>query len=154
MSILNILFISMGVAITLILFLVFIMNMTRNFFTKSRYIRVLTFLEDKTLLVKHYKKKNFNLDHDYIINPNHIFINKGYTTLIFTIQSKENINPLDFQSKYEARVYTSAIKSNLIEQAFNSMKSSKLDMLKISIIVSMLTLALVAYLILKYTGVM
>jgi len=153
-SLLQILTISMGIVFFLLILISLLINFTRNFFTRSRYIRVITYNDDKTINVKHFKKSTFNEDKGYLINPNHIFLLKGYITVTFTEHSKENINPLDFQSKYEAEMYETAIHTNLIEQTFNTLKSGKMDMLKIAVIVNMLTLALVAYLILKTTGVM
>ena len=154
MTIIDILFISMGVTLALIMIIILLLNFTRNFFTRGRYVRIETFNDDKSITVIYQKKSNFNLDNSYILNHNHIFMLKGYTTLIFTEHTRENINPLDFESKYDAKMYETAIKSKVVAEAFSTLKSGKMDMLKIAVIVSMITLSLVLYLILKQQGVM
>lgn len=154
MNLLTTIYVSIAVTLCLFMVIGLLLNMTRNFFTRSRYVKVVIFNDDKTATVKHYKKKNFNEDNGFILNPNHIFLLKGYTTLIFTKHSKENINPLDFNSKYDAVMYETAIKSKVIQETFASLKSGKLDMIKIAVIASVMTLALVLYLILKQNGVM
>ncbi len=151
---LQVLMITMTMVIGLFITVGLLINFSRNFFTRSRYIRIVTYNDDKTIDVKHFKKSNFNKDRAYVVNPNHIFILKGYTTMTFTQHTKENINPLDFESKYDAHIYESAINSNLITQAFNTLKPNKLDLLQVVMIVSLMTLALVGYMILKQTGVM
>lgn len=151
-NVLQVLLISMGVTMILFIVLTILILYTRNFFTRSKYIKVETFTDDKSVKIKFYKKENFNKDNFYLINPNHIFISRGYTTVIFTEHSNENINPLDFESKYDAEMYTNAIQNKLIEQTFNTLKVNKLDFMKLILIANVVTAALVIYMILKANG--
>ena len=152
-NIYEILLITIAMTLGLLFIAWFMINSTRNFFTRSRYIRIETYMKDKTINVTYIRKNKFNKDNGYLLNPNHIFNIKGYTTIVFTENSSENINPLDFESKFDTRMFQTAIKQNLIEQTFNTLKTNKFDDLKIVLLVSLLTLAGVAYLLIKYMGI-
>jgi hypothetical protein len=154
MTLLNTIYISIGVAVVLFILLFIAINFTRNFFTRSRYIKVETFYDDKTVQVKYYKKQTFNNDNGYIINPNHVFISRGYINLIFTEHTRENINPLDFESKYDANMYKIGIETKLMNETWGTLKVDKVDTMKILVIINMVILALLAYMIMKSNGIM
>ena len=83
-DIINILMISIGVTLSVLMIIIILINFTRNFFTRGRYVRIETFNDDNSITVIYQKKSNFNLDNSYILNTNHKFMLKGYKTLIFT----------------------------------------------------------------------
>ena len=153
MTIQLLLLISIVSVIVLLMLLAMALNFTRNFFTRSRYVRVETYNDDKSVRVKYYKKVNFNKDGSYLLNPDHVFNLKGYSTIVLTQHTQENINPLDFESKYDAVKYKTGIQNKLIESTFSTLKTNKLDTLQMVLIANLMTLLLVAYLTLKYMGV-
>lgn len=154
MTTINLILLTVSISIVLLIIFGILINSTRNFFTRFRYVRLEQFNEDLSITVKYIKKQNFNKDNVIMINPEHVFNLKGYTTIILTSNSAESINPLDFESKYDADLYKTAISNNLIEQTFNTLKTSKLDLMKILLFANFATIALLIYMIMKNEGIM
>jgi hypothetical protein len=153
-----------GIALPLfiVLALVYYFAFRRNYFNKYKYIRFVQYNKDKTINIKYIKKdliqvenNALNFDGKYVIvNPDHVFNFKGYTSIITTSESGESIDPLDFKSQYDSKKFQTAMNSKLIQEAFVTLKSSKFDMLTISVFINLITLLTVVYLILKMQGVL
>ena len=138
--------------IILIIGVIIWLKFKRNYFNKYQYIRLVTYHEDMTISVKYIKKDQFNLDHSILINPKHIYNFKGYTTVVKTSHAQESINPIDFEAKFSAQEYKTAIKSKLISDTFATLKVDKIDKMMILIFLNIITLVAVAYLIYTLMG--
>jgi len=133
--------------IGIVVYLVF----KRNYFNKYKYIRLVTYNEDMTESIRYYKKELF--DYDSIkINPKHIYNCKGYTSIITTSKAAESINPIDFESKYDAKLFKVAIKSKHISEAFKSMQPKKIDLMMILLFISGIQLLAIIYLLYNLLG--
>lgn len=86
---------------------------------KSNYIKEYYITKDKTIKINYFKRDKFKPS--YIINPDHIFISNGYSTVIVTDYTAETINPLDITSLYPADLFKTAINSKLINDTFSSL---------------------------------
>lgn len=117
---------------------------------KHKYLRVITFNNDKSSEVNYYKSKNFKAP--FLINPNHIFLWNGFRTVITTNIATETINPLDFESKYETSHFKTAIESKLVNEAFTTLKP-KLDPITILLVLNIVFSFAIIYLVLKGQGV-
>ena len=126
----------------------------RNYFNKHKYIRLERYNEDKSLTVRYYKREKFNEDQKLLINPEHVFNFKGYTTFITNYQASETINPLDFKSKYNKKMFTTAITTKLVSDTFATRKKPKVDMLMVSVALNGITLMLLLYLFLQNGGIL
>lgn len=131
----------------ILVFLVF----GRNPFTKHRYVRIITFKNDKSSSIQYIKRDHFKPS--FLVNPNHIFIANGYTTFVITENSSENINPLDFTSKYDPKRFETAINSKIIQDTFATLKTNKIDFLMISVLLNVMILIVLVYMIMKSNGV-
>ena len=133
--------------IGIVIYLVF----KRNYFNKYKYIRLVTYNEDMTESIRYYKKEEF--DYDSIkINPKHIYNCKGYVSIITTSKAAESINPIDFESKYDAKLFKIAIKSKHISEAFKSMQPKKIDLIMVLVFISVIQLLAIAYLLYSLMG--
>lgn len=124
------------------------------FWNRHKYIRLVQYNNDKSINIKYIKRINFNKDNALLINPDHIFNFKGYTTVIKTSETAESINPLDFESKYPASKFNTAISSKLISETFATLKKPKFDLLMISVMINAITLVVVIYMFMKMGGML
>ena len=138
--------------ILLIVGVVLWFTLRRNFFTKHKYIRLVSYNKDMSVSVRYFKRENFNKDNAYIINDKHIYNFNGYTTVVITSESQESINPIDFESKYPAEQYKTAIKAHVARDMFNTLDVSKIDKMMILIALNVITLIGIAYLLYIYMG--
>lgn len=123
----------------------------RNFLNKHKFIRVYTFMNDKTLKVEYHKKDTFKPA--FLINSNHIFISNGYTCIVTNESSPETINPLDFTSKYPANKFKTAIKTKLLNDTFNGLKTEKIDVMKVALFANLFVTIILLFMLLKSNGV-
>lgn len=124
----------------------------RTYFNKHKYIRVITFNHDKSSTIKYYKKESFNKNKNLLINPDHIFLAKGYTTIVLHDKSAETINPLDFESKYDADMFQSAINTKIIHDTFNTLKAKKFELTQILLIAIAICNVVMLYFLLQLAG--
>jgi len=123
-----------------------------RFLNKHKYLRVIKFNSDKSSTITYHLSSKFKPD--FLINPDHIFIYKGYRTVIITDKSAETINPLDFNSKFNASDFKTAIESKLIKDTFSTLKSNLFDTTTIILILNLLMTFGILYLLLKGQGVL
>jgi len=123
-----------------------------RFLNKHKYLRVIKFNSDKSSTITYHLSSKFKPD--FLINPDHIFIYKGYRTVIITDKSAETINPLDFNSKFNASDFKTAIESKLIKDTFSTLKSNLFDTTTIILILNLLMSFGILYLLLKGQGVL
>jgi len=145
----NLLYIYIAVAVLLLGIIVKIL-LSRNYFNKYKFIRLVTYDDKMTVSVRYIKHKNFNQSGKLIINPKHIYNFKGYTTIITTSNSSESINPIDFESKFDKKMFDSAISSKLIAETFASLKVEKFDKMMFLLLLNVIQLIAIIYLL--YTG--
>lgn len=132
----------------LVIGIILYLTVKRNYFNKHKYVRVETFNEDMTVSIKYYKREGFNQNQEIaLINPKHVYNCNGYQTIIKTALAKESINPIDFEAKFEAKKYQSAINNKDIKLAFESMKPNKFDMVMFLVILNVLQILAIAYLL-------
>jgi len=98
-------------------------------FKKDNYIKIIKFKNDKSVEVKLIKTKE--LPKDLLLNNNHVFLHKGYKTILTSDTTIETINPLDLKSRYPVQKFKSAIETKVINDVFNTIKNDKLDIYKI-----------------------
>jgi hypothetical protein len=101
--------------------------------------------------VTYHRRNKFNPS--YLINPDHIFNSAGYTTIVISDNAQETINPLNFQSKYDAKKFQSAINNKVISDTFNTLKGNKFDLQQILLFLSLAVNFLVLYFIMKSQGI-
>ena len=140
-------YILISLFIILVIGLVVYFKFKRNYFNKYKYIRIVKYNNDKTVTVSYKKQENFNIDNSLLVNPEHIFNFKGYTSIITTSNAQESINPLNFDSKFNATDYKSAIRSKVISETFESLKPDKLDKIMALLFLNILQLIAIVYLI-------
>jgi len=132
-------------------FIIFLFT-KRNFFNKYKFIRIVQYNNDMTITVKYIKRDQFNVDNKILVNSKHIFNFTGYKSIIITSEANESINPLDFESKYSAKDYQTAIKSKIISEAFASLKEDKFDKVMALIMLNVIQLIAIAYLLYNVLG--
>ena len=98
-------------------------------FKKDNYIKMIRFKKDKSVEVKLIKTKE--LPKDLLLNNNHVFLHRGYKTVLLSDTMAESINPLDLKSRYPIEKFKSAIETKVINDVFNTIRSEKLDIYKI-----------------------
>lgn len=118
---------------------------------KHKYLRVIKFNSDKSSTISYHLSSKFKPN--FLINPDHIFYYKGYRTIIITDKAAETINPLDFNSKYNASDFQTAIESKLIKDTFNTLKPNMLDKTTFLLLLNLILIIAVIYLLLKGQGV-
>jgi len=119
-------------------------------FSKHKYLRVIKYNSDKSSAITYHLSSKFKPN--FLINPDHIFIYKGYRTIIITDKSAETINPLDFNSKYNSTDFETAIESKLIKDTFSTLKPKLIDTTRIILLLNLLFTVAVLYLLLKWQG--
>ena len=122
-----------------------------RFLNKHKYLRVIKFNSDKSSTITYHLSSKFTPD--FLINPDHIFIYNGYRTVIITDKSAETINPLDFNSKFNASDFKTAIESKLIKDTFSTLKPNLFDTTTIILILNLIMTFGIFYLLLKGQGV-
>src|SRR5690554_5421911 len=122
-----------------------------RFLNKHKYLRVIKFNSDKSSTITYHLSSKFKPD--FLINPDHIFIYNGYRTVIITDKSAETINPLDFNSKFNASDFKTAIESKLIKDTFSTLKPNLFDTTTIILILNLVMSFGILYLLLKGQGV-
>jgi hypothetical protein len=73
--------------------------------------------------------------------------------VIITDRSAETINPLDFESKFNASDFQTAIESKLIKDTFSTLKHNLFDTPTILLILNLVITLGVLYFLLKSQGV-
>ena len=124
----------------------------RTFLNKHKYIKVIKFTGDKSVSINYYRRDEFKPV--YLINPDHIFLHNGYTTIIISDKAAETINPLDFTSKYDIAKFQAAINNKVIGDTFNALKGNKFDLQQILLFLSLAVNFLVLYFLLKSQGIL
>jgi hypothetical protein len=105
-----------------------------------------------SISVSYYKKEQFNKNDAILINPDHVFNFKGYTSIIITSQSSESINPLDFNSKFNKKDFETAMESKLIQETFASLKADKFDKIMMLLFLNIAQLVAISYLLYNMLG--
>jgi len=123
-----------------------------RFLNKHKYLRVIKFNSDKSSTITYHLSSKFKPD--FLINPDHIFLYNGYRTVIITDKSAETINPLDFNSKFNASDFKTAIESKLIKDTFSTLKPNLFDTTTIILILNLLMSFGILFLLLKGQGVL
>ena len=119
-------------------------------FNKHKYLRVIKFNTDKSSTITYHLSSKFKPN--FLINPDHIFYYKGYRTIIITDKSAETINPLDFNSKYNASDFQTAIESKLIKDTFSTLKPNLFDKTTFMLLLNIILTIAVIYLLMKWQG--
>ena len=122
-----------------------------RFLNKHKYLRVIKFNSDKSSTITYHLSSKFTPN--FLINPDHIFIYNGYRTVIITDKSAETINPLDFESKFNAKDFETAIESKLIRDTFNTLKPKLFDTTTILLLLNLVFSFGILYFLLKSQGV-
>ena len=121
-----------------------------RFLNKYKYLRVIKFNSDRSTTVTYHLSSKFRPT--FLINPDHIFDYKGYRTVIITDRSAETINPLDFESKFNASDFQTAIESKLIKDTFTTLKPNLFDKTTFMLLIILILNIAVIYLLLKWQG--
>ena len=123
----------------------------RNFLNKHKFIRVIQFQKDKSVQIHYHLRDKFHPD--YLVNPDHIFMGNGYSTIVVNGDKPETLNPLDFTSKYDGNMFKSAINTKIIEDTFAGLKTSKFDLTQIIMFLLIAMNFITLYFTLKSNGV-
>jgi len=122
-----------------------------RFLNKHKYLRVIKFNSDKSSTVSYHLSSKYTPN--FLINPDHIFLHNGYRTVVITDKSAETINPLDFNSKFNASDFKTAIESKLITDTFSTLKHNLFDKVTILLILNLVITLGILYFLLKSQGV-
>jgi hypothetical protein len=87
-----------------------------------------------------------------LINSNYVYNCNGYQTFIKTSLARESINPIDFEAKYPAKKYETAIDSKVVKDAFASMQPDKFDKVMALIVLNLIQLVAIAFLLYTFIG--
>jgi hypothetical protein len=126
-------------------------------FFKNKYLQVVYYGSDKIRKIYYVKPTKDYLitinSKTYKINSNHIFYtSNGFRSVIVNDLSAETINPLDFESKFNADDFNTAINNNLIKQTFETFSDNQIDWLKVIMFGNLFISAVLLYFILKMNG--
>jgi len=138
--------------VILVVGVVLYFKVKRNYFNKFKYVRIVTYNEDMSIKVSYQKKESFNKDNSILINPKHVYNYNGYTSIIKTSLAQESINPIDFESKFDAKIYKTAIRSKLIGETFESLKADKFDKIMALLFLNVMQLIAISYLVYELVG--
>lgn len=120
------------------------------------YIKVDYYKRDmtkSTLLIKPNANGTITVEgKEYLINPNHVFKNKKYRYVIINEGATENLNPLNFKSKYNVEMFTTAINNKVIKDTFAVTGVQKLDVTRLLLIGIMILQVIVIYFVMKQNG--
>lgn len=114
-------------------------------FKKEKYIKIIKFKSDKSVETKIIKTNE--LPNDLILNNNHVFLHKGYKTILTSDTVAETINPLDLKSRYPIQKFKTAIETKVINDVFNTIKHEKLDIYKILLFANIFISSILLYFI-------
>lgn len=102
-------------------------------FNRKKFYKVI-YKSDKTFKIQ--KIKNIDKE-NILINPDHIFLDKrGNRYVLISDKSAETINPLDFESKFSASEFKTAVESKLINDLFKNFDDGKLTIERILLIIN------------------
>ena len=126
-------------------------------FFKNKYLQVDLYGSDKTKTTYFVKPTRDYLitlkSKTYKINPNHIYYNSnGFRCVLVNDVGAETINPSDFESKFNADDFNTAINNNLIKQTFETFSDNQIDWLKVIMFGNLFISAVLLYFILKMNG--
>ena len=110
---------------------------------KNKYLKIIKFKNDKSIDIK--LMKSNKLPENLLINNNHVFIHKGYKTILTSDTVAESINPLDLKSLYPAEKFKTAIETKVINDVFNTIKKDKLDIYKLLLFINIFISAILLY---------
>lgn len=117
-------------------------------FKKDNYIKMIRFKKDKSVEVKLIKTKEF--PKNLLLNNNHVFLHKGYKTVLTSDTMSESINPLDLKSRYPIEKFKTAIETKVIGDVFNTIRQDKLDIYKILLFANIfISIILLYFLVIK-----
>jgi hypothetical protein len=139
-------------AFMLVVGIVLFFTVKRNYFNKYKYVRLVKYNNDMSISVSYYKRDQFNKNDAILINPDHVFDFKGYTSITITSQSSESINPLDFTSKFNKKDFETAMESKLIQETFASLKADKFDKIMMLLFLNIAQLVAISYLLYNMLG--
>ena len=115
---------------------------------KDKYIKIIKFKNDKSVNIK--LIKNSKLPENLLINNDHVFLHRGYKTILTSDTVAESINPLDLKSLYPADRFKTAIETKVINDVFNTIKKDKLDIIKILLFANVfISMVLLYFLVIK-----
>lgn len=120
-------------------------------YREHRYIKVYRFRNDKTIDLNIYAKNTFKPD--FLLDPDHVFNHAGFSTIIISDTKAETINPLDLKSKYNVKDFTTAINSKLIHETFSTLKSDKIDLVKVLLFFNIAINLVLLFILAKSQGV-
>ena len=126
-------------------------NLLKFKYREHRYIKVYKFRSDKTLELNIYAKDDFKPD--FLLNPDHVFNHGGFSTVIISDTKAETINPLDLKSKYNVKDFTTAINSKLIHETFSTLKTDKIDLVKVLLFVNIAINLILLFILARSQGV-
>lgn len=126
-------------------------------FFKNKYLQVVYYGSDKIRKIYYVKPTKDYLitinSKTYKINSNHIFYtSNGFRSVIVNDLSAETFNPLDFESKFNADDFNTAINNNLIKQTFETFSDNQIDWLKVIMFGNLFISAVLLFYILKMNG--
>lgn len=119
---------------------------------KSNYIKLITFDNTKQVRVSLENKSTFKPN--FLINSNHVFFHKGYTTYLLSDSKAETINPLDLKSAFNVQDFKTAIETKLINETFATLKTPKIDIIKILLAANIVMSLILLYFNFKSQGVL
>ncbi|MEM0173956.1 MAG: hypothetical protein QXI16_05575 [Sulfolobaceae archaeon] len=120
-------------------------------YREYKYIKVYRFRNDKTVELNIYAKDTFKPD--FLLDPDHVFNHAGFSTIIISDTKAETINPLDLKSKYNVKDFTTAINSKLIHETFSTLKSDKIDLVKVLLFFNIAINLVLLFILAKSQGV-
>jgi len=94
-------------------------------FNKHKYLRVIHFTTNKRSFIEYINDEKQGLS--FLVNPEHVFLAGGFRSVIVTDKSAQTINPLDFESKYPADDFKTAIESKIVRETFATIEKKGLD---------------------------
>lgn len=126
--------------------------MRRIILKKSNYVKLIKFDNTKQVRVSLVKKSNFKPN--FLINPNHVFFHNGFTTYLLSDSKAETINPLDLKSAFNVKDFETAIESKIINETFATLKTDKIDIVKILLFANIVISLILVYFNFKANGVL
>lgn len=119
-------------------------------FKKHLWLKIYRFNDNKTVDIEYHKIKGY--EPDFLIHSDHIFNSNGFQTVMITNKSAETINPLDFTSQYDAKLFKTAIRCKLVADTFGGLQTSKLDITKVLLFVNIGINVVLLYILIKNSG--
>lgn len=126
-------------------------NLFKFRYREYKYIKVYRFRNDKTVELNIYAKDKFKPD--FLLDPDHVFNHGGFSTVIISDTKAETINPLDLKSNYNVKDFTTAINSKLIHETFSTLKTDKIDLVKVLLFANIAINLVLLFILAKSQGV-